>query len=92
MVRPDQTGWLAATGDTRGLRDAIVEALSDARKRAEMALNCRRIATEEYGLEVQARAYSKLYESLVAPAPRAGPAAVRVPPAAAPGPALGHGT
>lgn len=92
MVRPGQTGWLAATGDTRELREAIVQALSDGRKRAEMSLNCRRIATVEYSLEVQARAYSALYESLVAPARQAAPVAQRVPPATPPGAALGHGT
>jgi glycosyltransferase involved in cell wall biosynthesis len=65
MVRPGETGWLAPTGDTNALRDAIAEALSDDGKRVAMSARCRAVAVSEYSLEVQARAYSKLYETLV---------------------------
>jgi glycosyltransferase involved in cell wall biosynthesis len=66
MVRPGQTGWLAPTGDTRALRDAIAEALSDDARRAAMAATCRAVAVEEYSLDVQSRAYAALYETLIA--------------------------
>jgi glycosyltransferase involved in cell wall biosynthesis len=48
------------------LRAAIVALLRDAARRAEMSINCRRIAVEEYTLEAQARRYIELYERAVA--------------------------
>ena len=36
-----------------------------------MAAECRRVAVEEYSLEVQARQYVRLYESLLAGTPEA---------------------
>jgi hypothetical protein len=44
----------------------IVELLRQPEKRVEMAANCRRIAVKEYSLEVQARRYTELYETLLA--------------------------
>lgn len=66
MVRPGQTGWLAPTGDVNALRAAIVEALQDPQRRQKMGEACRQIAIEEYSLDVQSRAYVRLYESLLA--------------------------
>jgi glycosyltransferase involved in cell wall biosynthesis len=66
MVRPGETGWLAPTGDTVALRGAIVEALRDDASRARMSEQCRRVAVEEYSLDVQAGGYVKLYETLIA--------------------------
>ena len=66
MVRPGQTGWLAPTGDTNALREAIETALRDRERRIVMSPLCRQIAVEEYSLDVQARAYAKLYETLLA--------------------------
>ena len=65
MVRPGVTGYLAPTRDVAALREAVGRVLADPAKRAEMAQNCRRIAVEEYSLEVQARAYATLYEKLL---------------------------
>jgi hypothetical protein len=48
------------------LRHAIVTALADDAGRATMSAHCRRIAVEEYSLEVQAAAYVRLYERLIA--------------------------
>jgi glycosyltransferase involved in cell wall biosynthesis len=73
MVRPGQTGWLAETGNTNSLRDAIVAALSDDQARARMSHNCRRVALEEYSIETQASAYLKLYETLIARSPALAP-------------------
>ena len=66
MVRPGVTGWLAKNGDANSLRQAIVTALADDAGRATMSATCRRVAVEEYSLEVQAAAYARLYERLVA--------------------------
>ena len=66
MVRPGQTGWLAPAGDTNALREAIETALRDRERRIAMSPVCRQIAVEEYSLDVQARAYAQLYETLLA--------------------------
>ena len=85
MVRPGVTGWLAKCGDAGALRGAIVAALSDDAARAKMSENARRVALEEYSLEIQAAAYVRLYERLIAemrqpiprqPKPAAGAAVV----------------
>ncbi len=73
MVRPGQTGWLAPTGDTAALRDAIAAAVLDDATRSEMAKNCRRVALEEYSIEVQARHYAELYQTLLRRADAAAP-------------------
>jgi len=65
MVRPGITGLLALPFDVDSLRSAIVELLEDGARRREMATNCRRIAVEEYSLELQAKRYSELYKSLL---------------------------
>lgn len=66
MVRPGLTGELAPTRDVPALREAVKKLLSDPGRRAAMADNCRRVAVQEYSLEVQAAAYRTLYETLVA--------------------------
>jgi glycosyltransferase involved in cell wall biosynthesis len=66
MVRPGVTGHLAPTRDVPALREAVRQVLADPARRAEMSVNCRRVAVAEYSLEVQARAYAALYERLVA--------------------------
>lgn len=71
MVRPGITGWLAPTGDTGALGEALRTALDEVRtdaRRRELHDTCRRIAIEEYSLDTQARAYLRLYETLVAAA------------------------
>lgn len=69
MVRPGITGWLAPTGDTAALGQALRAALDEIRteaRRRELQETCRRIAVEEYSLETQSKAYLRLYEALVA--------------------------
>ena len=65
MVRPGVTGLLAKAEDPASLREAIVAILNDKERRERMTKQCRDIAVREYGLEVQARNYQKLYEELV---------------------------
>lgn len=64
VVRPGKTGALVPAGDVEGLRDAITGLLSNEEERAAMAAECRRVAVEEYTLELQARRYASLYESM----------------------------
>ena len=64
MVRQGDTGLLVPPQDASALRAAIAELLQNPAKRTEMAENCRRIATEEYSLEVQAQRYVDLYETI----------------------------
>lgn len=65
MVRPGVTGLLAPTKDVAALRQAVTQVLADPAKQREMGAHCRRVAVEEYSLEVQARAYASLYQSLI---------------------------
>jgi len=66
MVRPGVTGWVVPPQDVGALRAAIRALLEDPARRAEMAANCRRLAVQEYALEVQARRYVALYEEILA--------------------------
>jgi glycosyltransferase involved in cell wall biosynthesis len=63
-VRPGVTGLLAKTGDAADLRAAILEVLGNDAKRAEMSANCRRIALQEYSLDLQTQRYLHLYSAL----------------------------
>jgi glycosyltransferase involved in cell wall biosynthesis len=64
IVRQGVTGLLVPPQDVVALRAAIAALLRDATGRAQMAANCRRIAVEEYALEVQAQRYVELYQQL----------------------------
>jgi glycosyltransferase involved in cell wall biosynthesis len=66
MVRPGVTGLLVPPQDVAALRSAIGELLHDPARRAEMAANGRRVAVEEYGLELQAQRYRELYQTVMA--------------------------
>src|SRR5208282_2505094 len=61
LVRPGLTGSLAKPGDALDLRKAIAEILSDDERLKKMAANCRKIAVEEYTIEIQARRYLEVY-------------------------------
>jgi glycosyltransferase involved in cell wall biosynthesis len=66
MVRHGVTGLPVSPQDVVALRAAIVDLRQDVAKWTEMSANCRRIAVEEYSLEIQARHYIELYQQLVA--------------------------
>jgi glycosyltransferase involved in cell wall biosynthesis len=70
-VRPGATGVLVRAGDAKALGTAIADLLDDPSTRSKMAATCRRIAVEEYALEIQAQRYVELYRSLLA-GPRPG--------------------
>jgi glycosyltransferase involved in cell wall biosynthesis len=65
IVRDGTTGTLVPAGDVRALQSAIGSLLNDPERRARMAEESRRIAVQEYKLDVQARRYVALYESAV---------------------------
>ena len=65
LVRPGITGLLVPFDNVDELRTAIGNLLKDTAMRAEMSANCRRIAEEQYALEVQTRRYIELYQQLV---------------------------
>lgn len=64
-VRPGITGLLAKAGDATELREAILGLLGNEDRRLEMAANCRKVALAEYSLELQAKRYVELYESML---------------------------
>jgi glycosyltransferase involved in cell wall biosynthesis len=66
LLRPGVTGFLAPEGDVAAFRDALASLLQDPALRVELAANCRHVAVTEYSLEVQARRYLELYESVLA--------------------------
>lgn len=66
IVRPGVTGTLVPPRDVAGLGAAIVALLQDPAWRARLAANCRRIAADEYALDIQARRHASLYEQMLA--------------------------
>lgn len=64
IVREGLTGSLMPPGDVHMLRNGILELLRNPERRASMAQASRRIAAEEYRLDVQAKRYVSLYESI----------------------------
>ena len=66
MVRPGVTGTLVPPQNVTALCAAICDVLQDPIRRAEMAANCRRIAVEEYSLELQLKRHVELYQTMLA--------------------------
>jgi glycosyltransferase involved in cell wall biosynthesis len=64
MVRNDVNGLTVPVGDAEYLSKSISLILNNANLRAEMGSASRRIATDEYSLDLQARRYAELYQSL----------------------------
>ncbi len=65
MVRPGLTGELVPAQDATALGAALRALLQDHPRRAAMAANCRRIATEEYSLKLQGQRYVDLFRMIV---------------------------
>lgn len=65
LVRPGVTGYLAQPEDVDDLCRGIVDLLGDEDKRQAMGEACRRIALEEYTLELQAKRYQRLYQQVL---------------------------
>jgi glycosyltransferase involved in cell wall biosynthesis len=65
MVRPGVTGLTVPQADGDALASAIGRVLNDPALGQRMGAACRRVAVEEYPLELQARRYMALYRELV---------------------------
>jgi len=64
MIRHGVNG-LTVPADPTALCSAICDLLNGTGKREAMSAMCRRIAVEEYSLELQAQRYSEVYKSLI---------------------------
>ena len=62
IVRNGETGYLHISGDYLDLSQKITDLLSNDKVRKVMSQNCRRIAEEEFSMEIQARRYISIYE------------------------------
>jgi glycosyltransferase involved in cell wall biosynthesis len=65
MVRDGETGMTVPVGDAGALAGAISGLLNDSSRCAQMGINARRVAVEEYPLDLQARRYADLYRRLI---------------------------
>ncbi|MFQ4137693.1 glycosyltransferase family 4 protein [Nodosilinea sp. PGN35] len=65
LVRPGVTGYLARPENTSDFCDGIIKLLKDDVQREQLGENCRRIALEEYSLELQAQRYQRLYQQVL---------------------------
>ncbi len=65
MVRPGVTGYLAHPEDVTDLCNGIIQILEDDEMLAQMKLNCRSIAVNEYSLQTQADKYKKLFAEIL---------------------------
>ena len=65
MVRDEVNGLVVAHADMDALADSLKALINDGEKCKRMSSSARRIALEEYSLELQARRYAELYASLV---------------------------
>jgi glycosyltransferase involved in cell wall biosynthesis len=63
MVRPGQTGWLAAEHSPAALAESLRQALEARAEWPGYAAGCRRVAESEYGAARQAARYGRLFRS-----------------------------
>ena len=68
MIRPNETGLLAAPENVAELADAVAALLTDEALRGRLSETCRRVALAEYSLAVQAERYRALYRRTLAAA------------------------
>lgn len=65
MVRPNQTGWLSAAGDSQGLAQNLSEALADPAALVTMGAKCREVAEAEYRQSIQASNYAQYFNHVL---------------------------
>ncbi len=65
LVRPDITGYLAQPENAADLSARIVDLIEDSELRQFMAIQCRKIAVEEYSIELQSIQYGALYREVI---------------------------
>jgi len=66
MVRPEETGWLAACGDSSALAAAIREAAGNAPERERRGRAARALVESEFEARTQALHYAALYRQMKA--------------------------
>lgn len=64
LVRPGQTGWLAATPDAAGLAAVVAEALAAIAAGVDLRATCRAVAEREYGIELMVERHLALYREI----------------------------
>ena len=65
LVRPGVTGHLAPPEDSRNFRDGIVRLLGDEALRQSMGQRCRKVAVEEYRVELEVERHIELYRRVL---------------------------
>lgn len=65
LVRSGETGYLAAPFDTQDFCRGILQLLEDKNLREQISCQCRNIAINEYRLELQAKRYIELYQTML---------------------------
>ncbi|MFX1238962.1 MAG: glycosyltransferase family 4 protein [Promethearchaeota archaeon] len=60
LVRHGVTGYLARSEDTQDLAQAILKLFEDNELRKRMSHNCRKLAIEEYSIELQSKRYIEM--------------------------------
>jgi glycosyltransferase involved in cell wall biosynthesis len=65
VIRDGRTGLLVPPSDPTALRQAIVSLLAKPERRVSMAEQSRRLALQEYSLDVQTQSYQSLYQELI---------------------------
>lgn len=78
LVRPGETGYLAAPEDVKDFCQGIEQLLADPALREQMGRNCRAIALTEYPLELQAQRYIELYRDRLKAPSREGNRSARI--------------
>lgn len=64
MVRPGETGWRFASGSAESFSAALQVALADRARWPAYRERCRRVAEADYGTELQAERYRRLFAEL----------------------------
>lgn len=65
LVQNDYTGYLAEAENIQEMGEGIVKLLEDNKLREQLSMNCRKLAEEEYSLELEAQRYISLYQSIL---------------------------
>jgi glycosyltransferase involved in cell wall biosynthesis len=65
LVRPGVTGYLAEPENASDLAEGIAQLLENNSLRRSMGQQCRTIALQEYGLELQVQRYVDLYRQML---------------------------
>ena len=65
IATPHRTNLIAELKNTQGLADKIEYMITHPKERQEMGENARKLVEQEYTLQIQAKRYLKLYETML---------------------------